>query len=198
MLYPSNGSGFTLIELSVVLLILTVLASSIYPVAIKRLMISDIDNSVREAQVIANYGESIRTRWLSSTSIDPVTEIYSHVYRDTKIIQAGGGGSMYYTVDMLPFEADQMLPENNFTGLPYQIAILDDFAHVRTVLEYADPAVQADILEQLQNHPLVADSQIDPNGVAFIVIGKPNDAQLVSQVKKTKFDKAFLYLETVR
>ncbi len=190
--------GFTLLEISIVLLILSVLTVIIYPVAQKKLLISDIDNAVREAQMIADYGANIRTRWLASTSIDPATKVHSHLYNITKTFYAGGGGSIYYTVDKLPFEVDKMLPQNNYTGQPYEVSIMDDFTHVRTTIENTDSVLQNIILEQLQNHSLVIDSQNDPLGVVFVVIGRPTPSQIISQVGKTQFDKTFWYQEEIR
>ncbi len=187
-----------MLEISIVLLILSALTVTIYLVVQKRMQVSETDSTVREAQMIADYGESIRTKWLFSTDIDPDTEIYSHLYSSTKTFSAGGGGSIYYTIDRLPFGTDQMLPLNNYTGRPYEISIMDDFAHVRTIIENSDPVLQTKILEQLQNHPLVIDSQNDPQGVMFIVVGRPSPSQIISQVGKTQFDKTFWYQEEIR
>lgn len=196
--YPNAKYGFTLLEMSIALLILSALTVIIYPVAQKRLIVSEIDSTVREAQMIADYGANIRTRWLASTSIDPATDKYSHLYNVTKTFYAGGGGSNYFTTDNLPFGTDQMLPLNNYTGRPYEISIMDDFAHVRTIIENTDPVLQIRILEQLQNHPLVVDSQNDPQGVVFIVLGRPSPSQIISQVGKAQFDKAIWYQEEIR
>ncbi len=191
MCHLNAKRGFTLLEISIVLLILSALTVIIYPVVQKRLMVREIDNAVREAQMVADYAESIRTRWLLTTSIDPVTGKYLHIYETTSSVTG-------VTLDQLPFGVDTMLPVNNFTGSPYIVGINYYEAYVTTIIgNNYSPAEISALIEQIQNNPFVVEFAGAPYGLSFTVIGRSSPSQIISQVGKSQFDKAFWYQEEI-
>ncbi len=188
--------GFTLIELSIVILVIAFIISITFPALYKRAVIREIDNTVSEAQMIANYADSLRRKWLIST--DTASGVYIHRYNSTHRFGPWMTSTDSYTVDELPFGMNDDLPEFNHTGHPYEVITNDDTGFVRTIIGTTDSGEQAQIMSQLQSNPLVKYSSIESQGVEFIVVGKPNTSFFVSQVGKSKFDKAFLYNETIR
>lgn len=174
--------GFTVIEISIVLLLLTTLTLIVYKPLMSRMRVSDINQTVSEAQQIANFAESVRTKWLSGTTTDPVTGAFIHTYNTLNTPQL---------INSLPFDGATLFPADNPTGLPYYFTIDDDSAIVTTTMEgYQLQEFSADLS--------LVDISAVPFGVSFSVVGRPSFNLITTQTRKTKFDKSFWYQESIR
>lgn len=189
LLTRKNHHGFTLLELSVVLLLITALTIATYPAVMKRYRQSEIDRAITEAQQIADFAEDVRTKWLLSTSVDPVTGAFNHTYNTLPGWQP---------INSLPFDGVNIFPDVNSTGGAYGVEIsnsraavvshmrgysLSDFAGNTRVMSYVDGSYFG-----------------YPTGtvVSFAVDGRPSFHSTSIQTRKARFDKVFLYQESIR
>lgn len=176
-----NALGFTVVELAIVLLLLTTLTLIIYKPLMSRMRVNDLNTAVSEAQGIADFAESIRTKWLQGSTKDPATGVVVHTY-NTLTDQP---------VNSLPFDGVNLFPANNPTGLPYKINITNDQAFVSTTMK--DYQLQ-DFSTDLPIYALTG----APLGPTFSVQGRPSFNVVTTQTRKTKFDKSLWYLESIR
>lgn len=197
----ANNNGFTLLELSIVLIVISALTMIVYGPIMQRVEARNVRNTINQAQLIADEFVSIALR---TADYDSLTSTYG----DPRFFDPVTGAVKSYGHSFVIgySSTDQSATIGRYpAALRARIMKLDAIISPFTtdyIITYAMAGVWVDVDIPLQPDEIDLpdlQKQLDPTGqfTTITVFGRTQRNFNYGQARKAKFDKAFLFDEFV-
>lgn len=199
--FGAKRRGFTLLELSVVLIVISALTMIIYGPIMQRAEARNVRNTINQAQMIADEFVSIALRssdydsstltYIDPIYVDPITDEVKYEHLFVAAIYSSASPSS--SIGLYPVNNQSRILELDAIRSPFNTDYLITSSYTGVRVEVDIPLQPAEIdLPDSQK-------QLDPTGqfTTITLFGRTRENVNYGQVKKAKFDKAYWFYESV-